>query len=221
MNISTCLFAHPLLFVCVDVYEWHVLYEHILLCYLFGVTFVQFASLCFCLMRPNHHPTTISLFDTNIIVVIVLRYCFAASHLQHHVVLSNISVLWHMLQKPWIVLLCFLCHMNWMHLLMMFAEWLKPHNSFICCPLYRWLITMGPTWHNGRPMTTTEYKVVKKVWLGNTSTLYNFKEVALLKRCWFARGHGQIMIWRRDDFVDPHTGILLFGQEVNLESDSD
>ena len=81
--------------------------------------------------------------------------------------------------------------------------------------------TMGPTWHNGRPMTTKEYKVVKKVWLGNVRTLYNFKDVALLKRCWFARGHEQIMIWRRDDFVDPHTGILLFGQKVDLESDSD
>ena len=77
---------------------------------------------------------TINLFDANIVVVMLLRHCFAASHLQHHVVLSHISVLWHMLQKPWIVLQCFLCHMNWMYLLMMFAEWLKPHNSFICLP---------------------------------------------------------------------------------------
>ena len=80
---------------------------------------------------------------------------------------------------------------------------------------------MGPTWHNGRPMTTIEYKVVKKVWLGNTSKLCNFKEAALLKRCWFARDMNFSMIWRRADFVDPHTGILLFGQEVDLESDPD
>jgi hypothetical protein len=80
---------------------------------------------------------------------------------------------------------------------------------------------MGPTWHNGRPMTSTEYKVVKKVWLGNERKLCNFKEAAMLKRCWFAQGRGQFMIWRRADFVDLHTGILLFGQEVDLESDSD
>ena len=80
---------------------------------------------------------------------------------------------------------------------------------------------MGPTWHNGRPMTSTEYKVVKKVWPGNVTKLINFKEAAMLKRCWFAQGRGQFMIWRRADFVHPHTGILLFGQEVDLESDSD
>ena len=68
---------------------------------------------------------------------------------------------------------------------------------------------MGPTWHNGRPMTTIEYKV----------ELCNFKEAALLKRCWFARDMIFSMIWRRADFVDPHTGMLLFGQEVDLESD--
>ena len=50
---------------------------------------------------------------------------------------------------------------------------------------------MGPTWHNGRPMTTKEYKVVKKVWLGNARTLYNFKDVALLKRCWFDLASGR------------------------------
>ena len=77
--------------------------------------------------------------------------------------------------------------------------------------------TMGPTWHNGRPMTTKEYKVVKKVWLGNVRG----HEQIMKRCCWFARGHEQIMIWRRDDFVDPHTGILLFGQDVDLESDSD
>ena len=80
---------------------------------------------------------------------------------------------------------------------------------------------MGPTWHNGRSMTSTEYKVVKKVWLGNVTKLIHFKKASMLKRCWFAQGHGQFMIWRRADFVDPHTGILLFGQEVDLESDSD
>ena len=80
---------------------------------------------------------------------------------------------------------------------------------------------MGPTWHNGRPMTTIEYKVVKKVWLGNTSKLCNFKEAALLKRCWFARDMNVSMIWRRADVVDPHTGILLFGQEADLESNPD
>jgi hypothetical protein len=73
---------------------------------------------------------------------------------------------------------------------------------------------MGPTWHSGRPMTSTEYKVVKKVWLGNERELCNFKEAALLKRCWFARGRGQFMIWRRADFVDPFSGILLFGQDA-------
>ena len=29
------------------------------------------------------------------------------------------------------------------------------------------------------------------------------------------------MIWRRGDFVDPDRGVLLFGQEVDLEPDSD
>ena len=79
---------------------------------------------------------------------------------------------------------------------------------------------MGATWHNGRPMTSTEYKVVEKVWLGNERKLCNFKEAAMLKRCWFAQGRGKFMIWRRADFVDPHTGMLLFGQ-IDLESDSD
>ena len=87
-------FAHPLLFVCVDVYEWHVLYEHILLIYLFGETFVQFAGLCVFLDETQSSSyNTIGLFDTNIIVVILLRHCFASSHLQHHVVLSHTSVL--------------------------------------------------------------------------------------------------------------------------------
>ena len=80
---------------------------------------------------------------------------------------------------------------------------------------------MGPAWHNGRSMTSTEYKVVKKVWLGNVTKLINFKEVAMLKRRWFAQGSGQLVIWRRADVEDPRTGILLFGQEVDLASDSD
>ena len=82
-------------------------------------------------------------------------------------------------------------------------------------------LTMGPTWHNGRAMTSAEYQAVKQVWLGNAPKLRSFKEAALLKRCWFARDMNVSMIWRRADVVDPHTGILLFGQEVDLDPDSD
>ena len=69
-------------------------------------------------------------------------------------------------------------------------------------------------------MDSGEYKVVKKVWLGNDPKIRSFKKAALLKPCWFARGQRQFLIWRRADFVDPHTGLLLFGQEIDIDPDS-
>ena len=79
---------------------------------------------------------------------------------------------------------------------------------------------MGPTWHNGQPMSSREYIVVQQNWLGNKMTIRNYKETKLVNTCRCKRGRGQFMTWRCEAFVDADTVMLLFEHNVGLESEN-